>query len=222
MAVHERERASHGLKVELTVDAAEGCPVANVAKETDTTIDAVTWTTTADGTVVEDFHVDRGDGEAEPVTPVDEVFSTDSTTTYRFERENGCGCVCDQLGADGIPVSSVRAADGDLHLTFYVGDLDVVKESVATLREHFDNVGIKRLSRTNAGDGQARDLVTVERGRLTDRQLEVLETAHRMGYFEHPRGANAGDVADALDISRSTFTEHLAAAQSKILAALLD
>ena len=42
-----------------------------------------------------------------------------------------------------------------------------------------------------------------------------------MGYFDHPKGANAGDVADALDISRSTFTEHLAAAQTKLLEAVL-
>jgi hypothetical protein len=50
----------------------------------------------------------------------------------------------------------------------------------------------------------------------------VLETAHRLGYFERPKGANAGEVADALDISRSTFTEHLAAAQTKLLDAILD
>jgi hypothetical protein len=43
-----------------------------------------------------------------------------------------------------------------------------------------------------------------------------------MGYFEHPRTANAGEVADELDISRSTFAEHLAAAQSKLLDAVLD
>jgi predicted DNA binding protein len=57
--------------------------------------------------------------------------------------------------------------------------------------------------------------------RLTDRQREVLRTAHEMGYFEYPRGANAGEVATALDIEPSTFTEHLNAAQSKLLDELL-
>jgi predicted DNA binding protein len=38
-----------------------------------------------------------------------------------------------------------------------------------------------------------------------------------MGYFERPRDANASAVADALDISPSTFAEHLATAQRKLL-----
>jgi len=43
-----------------------------------------------------------------------------------------------------------------------------------------------------------------------------------MDCFDHPKGANAGEVADALDISRSTFAEHLSAAQSKLFDAVLD
>ena len=61
----------------------------------------------------------------------------------------------------------------------------------------------------------------VDRGRLTDRQREVLQTAYDMGYFDHPKRANASEVAAALDISPSTFTEHLAVAQQKILEAIL-
>lgn len=59
--------------------------------------------------------------------------------------------------------------------------------------------------------------VAVDRGKLTDRQLEVLETAHAMGYYQYPRGANASEVAEALDICPSTLAEHLAAAQTKLL-----
>lgn len=38
-----------------------------------------------------------------------------------------------------------------------------------------------------------------------------------MGYFERPRRANATEVADVLDINPSTFSEHLAAAESKLI-----
>ena len=65
-------------------------------------------------------------------------------------------------------------------------------------------------------------LVPVDVGRLTDRQREVLETAYGMGYFEYPRGANASEVAGELGIEPSTLAEHLAAAQSKLLAELLE
>jgi predicted DNA binding protein len=66
------------------------------------------------------------------------------------------------------------------------------------------------------------DLVTVDRSELTERQREVLTTAYEAGYFDHPKGANAGEVAESLGIDRSTFSEHIAAAQRKLLSTLLD
>jgi predicted DNA binding protein len=92
---------------------------------------------------------------------------------------------------------------------------------ITTLRAEFSQVDIRRLLRTR-GDQSHHDLVFVDRGRLTERQREVLRTAHEMGYFERPKGANAGEVAAALGISRSTFTEHLSAAQTKLLDAILE
>lgn len=72
-----------------------------------------------------------------------------------------------------------------------------------------------------AGIGESETIVRVDRGKLTDRQLEVLETAHEMGYYRYPRGSNATEVAEALDICPSTLAEHLAAAQTKLLADVL-
>lgn len=43
-----------------------------------------------------------------------------------------------------------------------------------------------------------------------------------MGYFDHPKGANATEVADVLDITQATFAEHLSAAQRKLLSTILD
>ena len=82
--------------------------------------------------------------------------------------------------------------------------------------------GLIALMRETLGPADDEDLVVLDRARLTDRQREVLQTAHEMGYFEHPRAANATEVAGSLDINRSTFAEHLASAQSKLLDAILD
>ncbi|UOO95507.1 helix-turn-helix domain-containing protein [Halococcus dombrowskii] len=57
---------------------------------------------------------------------------------------------------------------------------------------------------------------------LTDRQRQVLEIALEMGYFERPRGKNAEELATMLDISRSTFTQHLRAAEQKTLGGAVD
>jgi len=57
---------------------------------------------------------------------------------------------------------------------------------------------------------------------LTDRQLEVLETAYYSGFFESPRKADGGTVADSLGISPQAFYQHIRTAQRKLFAALVD
>ncbi|WP_436925588.1 bacterio-opsin activator domain-containing protein [Halosimplex amylolyticum] len=52
--------------------------------------------------------------------------------------------------------------------------------------------------------------------RLTDRQSTALRTAIVGGFFEWPRDTNGEDLADAMDIGRSTFHQHLRAAQRKV------
>ncbi|MFB6136974.1 MAG: helix-turn-helix domain-containing protein [Halobacteriaceae archaeon] len=139
---------------------------------------------------------------------------------YRLRREQGPPCVCETVDALGHPVTDISAVDGRLIVGFHAPDVETVRRVVAALRADFGDVSLRTLTRTGEREGE--DLVFVDRSRLTERQREVLETAHRLGYFEHPKGANAGEVADALGVSPSTFTEHLAAAQRKILDAVLE
>lgn len=52
---------------------------------------------------------------------------------------------------------------------------------------------------------------------LTDRQREVLELAVRAGYFEVPRQATLADLAEHLDVDKSTVSGVLRRAQARIL-----
>ena len=56
--------------------------------------------------------------------------------------------------------------------------------------------------------------------RLTQRQLETLQTAYHSGYFEWPRDRTGEEVADNLDITQPTFNGHLRSAERKLLAML--
>lgn len=46
-------------------------------------------------------------------------------------------------------------------------------------------------------------------GKLSDAQLEVLEMAYQMGYFKVPQEVTAEEIANELNISRSTLSERL-------------
>lgn len=52
--------------------------------------------------------------------------------------------------------------------------------------------------------------------KLTTTQIETIETAYDMGYFEVPRRASATEVADVLGVSQSTFSERLRTAQHRL------
>jgi predicted DNA binding protein len=87
-------------------------------------------------------------------------------------------------------------------------------------REAFGDVRIRHPFRSGEPLVGAEQVV-VDRGCLTDRQQDVLETAHWMGYYEHPKEANATEVADELGITQTAFTGHRGAARRKLLNELL-
>lgn len=213
-----------GIRAELRVDADGTCPVADTAAETGTSTFSVSKSVAPDGseTVTEEFMLDTADADTDAVDEeMDAVFTYGSKTAYRFSRSRGRGCPCECVEQFDCPVVDVHTHDGMLYLVFHAADMAALQNVITSLRAEFSQVDIRRLLRTR-GDGSSHDLVFVDRGRLTERQREVLRTAHGMGYFERPKGANAGEVAAELDISRSTFTEHLAAAQTKLLDAILE
>ena len=71
------------------------------------------------------------------------------------------------------------------------------------------------------GDNRVPDRSTIE-AKLTDKQREALETAHRAGYFDWPRESTGEEIADRLGVSPATFTQHLRAAEGKMFDATFD
>lgn len=211
--------SASGILAELRIEAPENCPISEASERADGVAESVSRSVPNEANaVVEDFTIDS---TAEIDHPeLTEVYSADGETTYRFTRERDGACVCEAVESFGLPVSDVRARRGELILSIYVTDVETVKAIIAGLRETFDGVYLHRLART--GDRSSRDAIEVDRGALTDRQREVLETAFEMGHFSYPMEANANEVADELGICPSTFAEHLSTALSKLLASILS
>lgn len=59
-------------------------------------------------------------------------------------------------------------------------------------------------------------------GALSDRQLEALEAARDLGYYDDPRRATHAEVGERLGCAPSTAGEHIRKAESKLVAAVLD
>ena len=204
-----------GIRAELAFEDPDPCHVADHLED-GADAASVSWSVAPEsGRITEEFSVEGDSDLSGPET----VFSYADRSIYRFQRDRDGCCPCEVVQDFDVPVRDIHTKDGTLHLSIHVEDMAELREIVVGVRNRFPSVQIVRL--VHAKETGAGDLVLIDRGELTDRQRQVLETAHQMGYFDHPKGANAGEVADELGITTSTFTEHLSAAQSKLLTSIL-
>ncbi|MCU4716961.1 helix-turn-helix domain-containing protein [Halapricum hydrolyticum] len=210
-----------GICAEVRVEGPAVCQLATHAGSSGTITSVSRGSTPADGgTVTEEFTVSDDAAwlstfESEP------IFSYGEQTVHRFSRPANQGCVCELVEQSGCAVRDIQIVDGSVLVTFMTTDLQTIRDVVSDLKASHEGVQIRRLTRSQEDDDGTRRTI-VDLDVLTTRQREVLETAHEMGYFSHPKCASAGEVAEALDIATPTFTEHLSAAQHKLLDELLE
>ena len=222
-AAEPESDALNGVRAGLVLRGLQNCPAAAVSTRHDGAITGVNWTQ-SDGDHVEEFRVrDRTAIERADIDiDAEAVVDLGDERVYRFVRPDDDACACEVIGELGCPIVDARAEEGALYLTLHLPDLERLRDVVAGLEDRADRIEVRYLIHGSADGDGVPDRTLVDRDRLTDRQCEVLRTALRMGYFERPRDANATDVAEALDIAPSTFAEHLAAAQRKLLEEVLS
>ena len=212
---------SSGIRATVKIDEPTGCPIAEFAASTGTTIDQVSTSIAADP---------DANSTTEFLAPVDEpvdgdvagpLFSYGTSNLYRYVHGDDATCPCACLGSFGCPTHRYVAEDGALTLVFHAETFEQLQAIMAEFRERYEHVDVQSLLQPPL-EGTPEEQVFVNRGKLTSRQYEVLQLAYERGYFERPKGANATEIAEELNISQSTFTEHLVAAQRKLFADILE
>jgi hypothetical protein len=207
-----------GIHVQFELHGVAGCPATALSEEA--TIESVTVDQRGQGdrsSVVGEMTVE-GAGDA-TVDAAEAVFAGDSKSVYRYSHDDECPC--SRVPNHGCPLRDVRADGGRLRLTFIVPDLDTLRTIASELQSCCADATVRRLVQSGATADDP-TLLVADRNAFTDRQFEVLETAHEMGYFDSPKGANADAVADELGIAVSTFVEHLSTAQTKLFDQLIS
>jgi hypothetical protein len=182
-----------GIRAELSFDDPSSCRVARLSSEFDAEARSVTWCRSpTTGRVTEEIAV-VGDADFASLD-LEPVFSYGSRTIYRFTRDPGRACPCEAVGS---PVVDVHTQEGVLKLAVYLDDMDHLQSMLEDVARQFPDVDVDRVGRTFPRE-DASDVVLVDTGTLTARQREVIRVGHDMGYFDHPKGANAGEVAEEL------------------------
>lgn len=115
------------------------------------------------------------------------------------------------LAGRGVVVRTTEVRVDGAKLTVELPAKDDARQVVEALEEHFGETSIHSIVERDADADEADD-----RADLTDKQAAALQAAYHHGYFDQPRTNSATEVAEALDVTHSTFLYHLRAAQRKV------
>lgn len=149
------------------------------------------------------------------------VLTANGTTALLEFRLSGVSLVT-KLANRGVRIRSMRAEGGEGRMRLLVPGgvssrsvVELVTDSCPSARL----VSSREHDRPPQTDEEYRLSVASE---LTDRQLLALRKAYVSGYFDPTRRITGAEIAESMGISRSTFHQHLRAAERKLLAEFFD
>jgi PAS domain S-box-containing protein len=108
-----------------------------------------------------------------------------------------------------------------LTLTLTVADRSTGRTILDDLDGASSSVRVARIQEHDAPPATQRGFVADVEEELTEKQRTALQLAHVGGFFEWPHGISGDELAAAMDVSRSTFHQHLRAAERKLVARFL-
>ncbi|MBX0321992.1 PAS domain S-box protein [Halomicroarcula sp. F13] len=97
-----------------------------------------------------------------------------------------------------------------------------VRTFVEQLESRYDDVQLNARREKTTRQPNHGSVRAVLEERLTDRQLEVLQTAYLSGFFDWPRETTGEEVASMLDITQPTVNRHLRVSERKLLELVLE
>ncbi|MFC6722751.1 helix-turn-helix domain-containing protein [Natrialbaceae archaeon GCM10025896] len=106
------------------------------------------------------------------------------------------------------------ADDDQLRVTLTVGGRAAFLEMMQLLDESEISVRTEDIIRSTA---EGPNTVAVDMGKLTEKQRRTLELALDVGYYEEPRRADLGDLADRTGVSKSAISQRLRAGEAKLV-----
>lgn len=113
-----------------------------------------------------------------------------------------------------VPEDEIRVYDGYEYWTV------IITETRAQIQRRLDEVRDEMSAEISIEGLKSPDTKTTDcksSVKFSERQREVFHLAQQEGYYEWPRQTSASELADQLEISKTTLLEHLRKAEAKLL-----
>ena len=126
------------------------------------------------------------------------------------------------LSEHGAVVRRFDVDDGVADLALELANGQSARSVYDLLEARYDRVELLSYHETEQPTRTPQDLAAKLDQKLTDRQRTALRKAYLADYFDWPRNVSGEELAESMDISRSTFHQHLRSAQRKLLEELFE
>ena len=93
---------------------------------------------------------------------------------------------------------------------------------VAAVQDAYPGTDLLSVRERERPPASRQDFLATLDDRLTDRQATALRKGYLGGFFDWPRDVSGEELAASMDISPSTFHQHLRAGERKLLAAIFE
>ncbi len=238
-AIEARHMLASDTVVEVEVEIEDpSLFVTALATELEATITYRGLTYDKDGTPIAFFHADRtvdtppAAGPIEGVTDVRilsaydegallEVAVRDSVVTALSEHGASLRRF-DASASEGHTTHPTATGEACADLTIDFPNGQSARSAYDLLEQRYDTVELIRYHETGHPTETPQNMAARLESSLTDRQLTALRKAYFADYFEWPRNVSGEELAQSMDISRSTFHQHLRTAQQKLLDELFE
>ncbi|WP_338740939.1 bacterio-opsin activator domain-containing protein [Haloplanus salilacus] len=128
----------------------------------------------------------------------------------------------DLLVEYGAELHAATITPSVAEFTVEVGRESIARSLAAAVTDRFEGADLTRYRQRERRPETHTEFVARLEADLTDRQRAALVRAYAGGFFEWPHEATGDDIAEAMGVCRSTFHQHLRAAQRKVVGAMFD
>jgi len=122
----------------------------------------------------------------------------------------------------GGELLDLSATEHLLRVTVELGQENLAQSLADAVDAAFERVELASYRRRQHRAQTRRGFVADLKSELTDRQYAALVRAYTAGYFEWPHDTSGDEIAETMGIGRSTFHQHLRAAERKLAGAIVD
>lgn len=142
--------------------------------------------------------------------------------TRRFELRLNEPPAISTIAAYGGRVVAAVIEEDKYRMTVHVPPSADVSRVVEAIQADFANATLVAQRQLTRNEEPTTRLDTVLEEQLTEKQRAAIESAYFSGFFSWPRDSSGEEVAESLDISPSTFHQHVRMAENKLFGALFE